>query len=50
MISVTVTDGDQVEFDAANILHYDGAVDLTHRDVMRSCDRTGIWYRVAHAA
>ena len=54
MIRVTVTDDgqllDALQFDDVNVLHHHGRVAMIHREVMQSCGRNGIWYRVAHAA
>ena len=53
MIKVTVTENSallaELEFDAVNVLHYDGAVAVISRDVMRSA-KPSLWHRVAHAA
>jgi hypothetical protein len=54
MIKVSITqDGefrDEIEFDAADIIAYEGALAVVHRDGMQDCARDGLWHRVAHAA
>lgn len=54
MITVTITeDGqfvDEIQFDGANVVAYEGALTLIHRDVMQERAGGGLWHLVAHAA
>jgi hypothetical protein len=54
MFKVTISeDGrfiDELEFDADNVVAHSASLSVVHRDVMRDCRFSGIWYRVAHAA
>jgi hypothetical protein len=54
MIKVTITeDGqfvDEIQFDAANVVAYEGALTVIHRDVMQERAGAGLWHLVAHAA
>jgi hypothetical protein len=54
MIKVTVTENgqvlDELEFNESNVMHYEGAAAVIHRDIMKHCTRGRFWYRVAHAA
>ena len=54
MITVTISnDGqfaDEIQFDDANVVAYEGTVTVIHRSVMQESDGGGLWQRVAHAA
>lgn len=54
MITVTIAeDGrfvDEIQFDGANVIAYEGALTVIHRDVMPERAGGGLWHLVAHAA